>query len=262
MLTSDKKLTFILRGILYLAFITPIFQACSVFNPNRMLKADKNYVGTTFLDTVSPDFRITQGDVLNVLVFPKGGYSLIEPQIVSSNEVALQASTTSLSYTIDAKGEANLPIIGVIQLQGLTTREAEIKLTEAYSKNYIDPYVNVLVVNKFVTVYRGSSESRKVLLDRPDMTIIEAIGAAGGVPENGKAAKITVIRNINGTPQTQIIDLSEISGLQAASTYVQPNDIIYIEPVLNATVFRELAPIITTVSSIVVIYAFFVNLSK
>lgn len=71
MLTSDKKLTFILRGILYLAFITPIFQACSVFNPNRMLKADKNYVGTTFLDTVSPDFRITQGDT-ECVGFSKG----------------------------------------------------------------------------------------------------------------------------------------------------------------------------------------------
>ena len=183
MLTSDKKSALFIKVILYFVFIAPLFQACSVFNPNRMLKSDKDYVGATFLDTISPDFTITQGDVLNVLVYPKGGYSLIEPQIVSSNNVALQASTNSLSYTIDAKGEANLPMVGVIQLQGLTTREAEIKLTEAYSKNYIDPYVNVLVVNKYVTVYRGSSESRKVILDRPDMTILEAIGAAGGVPE-------------------------------------------------------------------------------
>ena len=228
-----------------------------------MLRSDKDFVGNTFLDTISPDFIIKQGDILNVLVYPKKGYTLIEPQITTGERnIAIETNTNSLNYGVDINGEVNLPIIGKIMLEGLTTRQAEEKLATVYAANYIDPYVNVQVVNKYVTVYRGSAEARKVILDRPDITVIEAIGVAGGIPENGNASKITIIRNVGGTAQTEIIDLSDISGIQKASTYVQPNDIIYVEPVLNTTVIKEISPIITTISSIVVIYAFIVNLNK
>jgi hypothetical protein len=60
----------------------------------------------------------------------------------------------------------------------------------------------------------------------------------------------------------QQIDLSNIDELALANTYVLPNDIIYIEPGINSTVFQEIGPIISTVSSIVVIFAFFANLNQ
>lgn len=263
MLTDIKQSKPYGKILLFTILFSPLFQACGVFNPSRMLHADKNFESATFLDTQIDDFVIRQGDVLNVHIYPKSGYNLIESQIVINDRtVTPQGNVTSLEYTIDQKGEANLPILGLINLNNLTIRAAELKLTEAYKAYYIEPYVNIKVVNKYVTVYRGTGEAKKVQLDRPDITVIEAIGMAGGIPENGKSAKVKVIRNLNGNPTTEIIDLSDINAIAKGQAYVKPNDIIYIDPVINTTVFREVAPIITSLSSIIVIYAFFVNLNK
>jgi len=228
-----------------------------------MLATDKSFESATFLDTVWNDFIINQGDVINVLVFPKKGYNLIESQIAIDNiTMSAQTSIASLDYAIDQKGEANLPIVGTISLLNLTVREAELKLTSAYSPYYNDPFVNVKITNKYVTVYRGSAEAQSVLLDRPDITLIEAIGMAGGIPDNGKSSNILVIRFTNGITLTEIVDLSNMDGILKAQATVKPNDIIYIEPGISGSLFRELSPIITSVSSIVVIYAFFYNINK
>lgn len=263
MLTVSKKTAHYCKIILLLTVLSPLFQACSVFNPNRMLNSDKKYAGGNFLDTIANDFIIAQGDVLNILVFPKDGYNLIESQIVIANNTILpEVRIASLDYVIDQNGEANLPIIGIIQLNKLTTREAENKLQEAFKPYYNEPYINIKVINKYATIYRGSGIAERILLDRPNITLLEAIGMAGGIPETGNASKVKVIRTVNGIVSTEIVDLSAISNIEKAQSYIQPNDIIYIEPVINGTIFRELAPIVTTVSSIVVIYAFFSNLTK
>ena len=94
------------------------------------------------------------------------------------------------------------------------------------------------------------------------MTVLDAIGISGGVPINAKAAKVRVLRNKNGENMIEPIDLSEMEDLSKAQAYLLPNDVIYIEPGINADFFSEISPIVTTASSIIVIYAFFVNLNK
>ena len=142
--------------------------------------------------------------------------------------------------------------------------------SNANMKNYISTVGNttlsaVLPKAKYMAddIYkRGGTDARQVILSRPDMTILEAIGAAGGVPENGKASTITVIRKIDGQPQTEIIDLSEIESIAKANTVVMPNDVIYVEPAFNASIVREVAPILSAFSSIVLIYVSLVNLNR
>ncbi len=263
MLNITRRRTRNIKLIILLTLFSPLFQACGILNPNRMLSTDKSFESGNFLDTISSDFTINQGDVINVLIFPKKGYNLIESQIaINNNSMSPQTGIASLDYAIDQKGEANLPIIGTISLLNLTIRQAELKLMEAYAPYYNDPFVNIKITNKYVTVYRGSAQAQRVLLDRPDITLMEAIGMAGGIPDNGKSANVKVIRFSTGNTSTEIVDLSNMNGILKAQAFVKPNDIIYIEPVISGTLFRELSPIITAVSSIVVIYAFFYNINK
>ena len=41
-----------------------------------------------------------------------------------------------------------------------------------------------------------------------------------------------------------------------------PNDVIYVEPAFNASIVREVAPILSAFSSIVLIYVSLVNLNR
>ena len=252
-----------LRNLLMGLFLLPLIPACGIMHPNRLLDTKKDYQYQSFLDTVPQDFKLKQGDVIELYIYPKKGYILIESQIITSvNELNPQVIRNSMPYTIDQNGMANIPIIGNVQLSGLTEQEAEKKLTGLYSEYYLDPFVNLVITNKFITVYRGGGDAKQLIITRPDITVLDAIGQAGGIPENARASKVKVLRVVDGVSLTENIDLSGIEDIQKAKSYIIPNDIIYIEPGINAHFFREVSPIITTVSSIVVIYAFFANLNQ
>lgn len=81
MLTRAHYRNTIFKILLLILIASPLFQACGIINPNRMLDADKEYIGASFLNTNTPDFTIAQGDIVQVLVFTKNGYALVEPQI-------------------------------------------------------------------------------------------------------------------------------------------------------------------------------------
>lgn len=258
--SAFRRIVFHLSIILLIA---PAFQACGVMHPNRMLDTDKDQTFQSFLDTSYQEFIIQPGDILEVYIFPNGGYNLIESQITTlTSAYQPQTLIASLNYTVDAQGEVNLPRAGEVKVGGLTESQAEKQLSTAYATWYNDAFVNVYVRNKFVTVYRGSFEAKRVEMTRPDITILEAIGMAGGIPESGKSSEIKIIRKINGTDQVQLLDLSDMKQIALANAYVLPNDVVYIEPSINAQFFREIAPIFSTVSGIAVIYAFFVNIGN
>ena len=252
-----------IKNIIILFWCFTLINACGIMHPNRILDTDKKFQSQTFLDTIPQDFKLKHGDVIELYVYPKKGYILIESQITTNlNTLNPQVIRNSMPYNIDQNGLTNLPIIGQVELSDLTEQEAEIKLTKLYSEFYIDPFVNVLITNKFITVYRGGSDAKQLNITRPDITILDAIAQAGGIPENARSSRIKVLRMVNGVTLMEEIDLSGIDDIKKAESYIKPNDIIYIEPGINAHFFREVSPIITTVSSIVVIYAFFANLNK
>lgn len=237
--------------------------ACAVMHPNRMLDAGKEYQYGDVLDTVIRDFYVAPGDKLELFVYPKGGYNLIESQIANVESIPISVNNqSSLIYDVNSAGEINAPIIGWVGLGGMSEKEAEMQLTQLYTTHYIDPFVHIVFINKTATVYRGNAEAKEVVLTRPSMTLLEVIGAAGGIPQSARSAHVKVIRMINGSPTVEQLDLGSMDALQKANAYVQPNDIIYIEPGINTDFFQQIAPIITTLSSIVVIYAYFYNINK
>jgi hypothetical protein len=74
------------------------------------------------------------------------------------------------------------------------------------------------------------------------MNLIEVLALAGGVDGGGsggasvyryggKTSNVRIIRGDLKNPQIEQIDLSTISGMRRANLQMEPNDIIYIEPV-------------------------------
>jgi polysaccharide export outer membrane protein len=59
---------------------------------------------------------------------------------------------------------------------------------------------------------------------------LELIAIAGGIPINGKAHRIKLIRGDLKNPQVYLIDLSTIEGMKKAELTMQGNDIVYVEP--------------------------------
>jgi polysaccharide biosynthesis/export protein len=236
------------------------FGSCSI-NKNIMFRTDTEY---TFdkpdFDSTNTQYKIAPNDFLSIHVFSGKGAMVFDYSTSSVDRMPLYMGF-DLFYVVRPDGTVDLPIIGVTPITGLTIPEAQEFLAKKYT-NYVNPFVILKVLNRRCMVFTGEGSIGTVVpLLNPNITLIEAIALAGGIQERGNAAKIKLIRRVDGKDFVYRINLRTIEGIQDARTVVQAGDIIYVEPVPQlATEFvRDLAPIVSLVSSTLVLFFVITN---
>lgn len=233
--------------------------SCKVMRSNLMLQTKKDYNYDKLSDSLATlDYKIAPNDILQYRVFTNDGFKLLD--LANQTNVVFR---NDLDVLVESDGNVKLPMLGYTKLAGLTIREAETLLQEKYSDVYVKPFVTIRVTNKRVIVFPGNNGIAKVLpLTNNNTTIMEALALSGGITEDGKAYKVKLIRNHKAAkPQVFLMDLSKIEGLTAANTIVLANDIIYVEPRyrLARTLVNEIAPVVTLLTTTVLLYSLFVK---
>jgi len=150
-----------------------------------------------------------------------------------------------------------------VPVSGLTIPQFEDTLQKLFSKEYQEPFVQVKITNQRVVVFPGNgSDAMVILLTNSNTTLMEAIAAAGGITERGKANTIKLMRKENGVRKIYDIDLSTLDSLKYVDMVVQASDYIYIEPnpELTREVVKEIAPIVSILSSAILIFSIFSKL--
>ena len=100
--------------------------------------------------------------------------------------------------------------------------------------------------------------AKVIPLVNSNTTLIEALALAGGIYEDGKAKQVKLIRNNRGKHDVFLMDLSTIQGIKDASTILEANDIIYVEPRhrYSSKFLQEATPILSLITSTFGIYVF------
>jgi polysaccharide export outer membrane protein len=203
------------------------------------------------------DYRIAKNDVITYRLLPNNGSKLIN--------IAGELNTiyrNDIDVIVESTDSIKMPLIGSVKIAGLTIKEAERKLQEIYSKYYVDPFVILRVTNRRVIVFPGNGGAARVIpLANYNTSVMEALAAAGGIMEDGKAYKVKLIRAnpVPGEkPFVYLMDLSHIDGILAGQSIVQAGDIIYVEPRYRPllTFSREIAPMVTLLTSLLILYQF------
>ncbi len=244
------------QPILFLLVIIG-FASCTI-NRNVMFKTDHDYVFDTPSDSAAQEeYHISPNDVVLFRLFSNSGSKLLDITAGTSDTEKFVAFP-STTFLVEADGTIELPEIGEIYVQGLTPNEAEELLEGLYTQYYQEPFAILQVMNNRVVVFPGAAGKATVItLANRNTTVIEALALAGGLADRGDARKVKLIRWIDGKREIYLMDLSTIEGMQYASIVVQSNDVIYVEPVpeIAAEVMKDVAPYITLVSGVALIYA-------
>jgi polysaccharide export outer membrane protein len=240
-----------------LFFCVPLLFSCRSLNPSIMFQTDNNYPYAkpdTSLKTQS-EYKLSPFDELEIHIYSNNGYKLVD---ITNAALSGGVNGVLMNYSIEADGFAKLPLLGRVDMKGLTIKEAELALEEKYKAYYNNPFVILKVLNRRVLVFRGEGGiANVVLLTNDNMTMIEAIAAAGGVAVSGKAYHIKLIRNNLRNPQVYQIDLSTVEGMKQADLQLQANDIIYVEPTRNISdaILVKIAPVIGLFTTILLAIA-------
>jgi polysaccharide biosynthesis/export protein len=218
-----------------------------------MFRSGKNFVFSNLDSVVTEPYRIAPNDLIEFNMFTSDGFKLIDLTTTFGSSISSMGNT---QFFIETDGFVKLPVVGRVQLSGMTTREAETFLEERFLSFYNKPFVLLNVSNKRVHVFNGAGYPGKVIeLKNENTTLVEAIAQAGGINNSGKSSRIKLIRTYGGEEQVYLIDLSNLGSVHSKNVVLQANDIIYIEPVkrVSQTLLSEISPIIGILSSILLI---------
>jgi polysaccharide export outer membrane protein len=179
-------------------------------------------------------------------------------QIFSTAEeirVGSSGTGTIIGYLVDESGNINFPFVGSINVGGLTTSEAAVKVQKALS----DYVPNITVVIKYidnqVTVMGEVQRQGVYNFSQDRITIYDAIGLGGGITRYGDRRNVILTRNIGEKIVHYRLNLSDSKIMSKEYYYIQPNDIIIVEPLKAVSTSYSNITYTTVLSSITTLIA-------
>jgi polysaccharide export outer membrane protein len=165
-------------------------------------------------------------------------------------------------YSIDQDGYILLPKLGKVMLSGLTEEEARLKVQEAISMYFKeDVFVKLRIGGiRFTALGEFSSSGTKVIM-KNRATIFDALALSGESNILARKNKLFLIRQYDGGMKIHQVNLNDRALLASEFFFIQPNDILYLEPMKirqfgNADNFSaSLGLIISVTTSLLLIFA-------
>ncbi len=161
---------------------------------------------------LAPEERLGIDDVFEVRVFA-------EPDL-------------SGPYRVAADGTVDYPFVGRISVVGLRSGEVQeaiaAKLRDGYLKN---PQVSVMVKewnSRKVSVI-GQVQKPGPIVYFPNMTVVDAIAAAGGFTPIAAKNSVNLRREARGSVESRNCPVADISEGRAPNVMLQPGDILVVE---------------------------------
>lgn len=149
----------------------------------------------------------------------------------------MEAGNASISreayYTVDQAGKIDMPILGLITAEGLTRMELAnvIKYRLLAGKLVRDPVVTVEFQNLAFSVLGEVNAPGRHAIDRDQVTLLEALAAAGDLTIGARRENILVLRTEDGRQTPYRVDITQTNSLYGSPVYyIKQNDLIYVEP--------------------------------
>ncbi len=226
-------------------------------------------VNRTFTAQIDP--VVKSGDALFITVSALdmeavAPYNL--PTAAYSQPGSSQVQTTpSLQYyTVNAEGNIEFPVLGVVPVLGLKTTEVANLLEERLSSQVVNPMVIVQLINAKVTVMGEVNKPGQYVMTNGRMTLLDALGAAGDLSVYGKRENVLITRETNGKLEFHRLNLNSDELFTSPYYYLQQNDVIYVSPnkvrAINSTNVSLWLSMVSTVASAATVIVTVVNAAK
>ena len=223
-----------------------------------------NVEDTTFYSgNIEKQNLIEPNDILSITISSLNAEASAAFNLQSNNisraTTVTGSNTESGGYLVNSDGTIELPMLGTVKAAGFTKNQLKDNITDLILKRKLltDPIVDIRYLNYEVTVLGEVAKPTVITVPSEKISMLKAIGLAGDLTIYGKRKNVLLIREENGKKMTRHIDLNSSNFFNSPYYYLQPNDVIYVEPNKNkaATAIRnpQLLPIVLSSLSVLAI---------
>jgi polysaccharide biosynthesis/export protein len=183
-----------------------------------------------------PDYKIQNRDVLSISLKAMNADGMITDYLggISLGSISSITQATGggylLGYNVNQDGNIILPVLGTVHVEGKTLDEARLFLQDEFNKNYKNAVVECKLLSFRFTVI-GEVKSPGTFINYSNyLTVLEAIGQAGGVGDYGRRDNLLVVRPVEGGTKTYRLNLQDKAILSNEAYFLMPNDVVIVEP--------------------------------
>jgi protein involved in polysaccharide export with SLBB domain len=190
------------------------------------------------------------GDSPTSAAVPSGPMDLMRPsaeegshyKVVDSNYKILPSDILSITVfqeedlksllRVSSEGDISFPLIGSVPVKGLSPREAADAIARRLGQGYlINPQVTVTVMefskHSFTVLGQVQKPGSYDIPDEQEVTVLQAIGIAGGYTRIADSRKVTLMRKVAGEEKVYNFNARKMASGKGDATFaVLPGDVI------------------------------------
>jgi polysaccharide biosynthesis/export protein len=242
---------FLKKTVFFFSLVIFILSSCTSAKKSSIYF--QNLQKDTTLRNLAPknyESKIQKNDVLGITV------AGLSPDIAFYNAVQTGTTGSVNGYAVDENGNIQFVKLGSLHVEGLSRKELKEMLEKDLVPYLKDVFVNVSFLNRHVTMLGAVTP---VVLPMPgeNMTILDALAAGGDIGQKGRIDNVLVIREKDDSREFKRLTLTDNSIFYSPYFYLQPNDIVYVEPSkikAKITVTQIISYITTGISLLVLIF--------
>ena len=149
----------------------------------------------------------------------------------SSGNLFSAGNLDLITYEVDDSGEINYSHLGRIRVEGLTVDQVATEIQSRINRFIEGTSVFVKLVERNVTVLGEVANPGRHPMLRCRITLLEALGAAGDLTDFGNRRNVKILRETRDGTVVAYLDLTDPGLVTSPWYYLQPHDIIYVEPI-------------------------------
>src|SRR5690606_29463957 len=147
-----------------------------------------------------------------------------------STEMRNVGNDPAMGYLVDENGQIDFPILGKINIAGMTRTEAEQKIKDLLKPHLANPGVNLRVLNFKISVLGEVKNPGVQTIQGERVTVLQALSAAGDLTIYGKRDEITILREEKGVRTINEVDITSTDFINSPYYFLSHNDVVYVKP--------------------------------
>lgn len=247
------KNIFLLTSLVFVAF------SCKPKENMVYMENQNSTIDSEIKQAVFEGSHLQAGDLLDIKVTafddnavrPFNLHSMNQAGEITTIQQNQNPQNFPQGYLVNNEGYIMFPVLGKIFVQNMTMSQLREDLESRLLEYLTDPMVSIRQLNFNITVLGEVKKPGQYTSPSDKVTILQALGMAGDMTDNGDRTKVKLVRHQNGSDQTYVINFTDKNITSSPYYYMQQNDVLYVQPDDNKKIIANVNPNRTLVFSII-----------